>query len=57
VVLEVLAVLVALVVYFVLEEVLDPGDRQTGIQEEGEQRAGKVQFSHTGTPVVYLVRQ
>jgi hypothetical protein len=57
VVLEVPAVLVALVFYFSLEEVADPGERPTGIQEEGEQQTGKVQSCRTGTPVVYLVRQ
>jgi hypothetical protein len=57
VVLELLTVLVALVVYFGLEEFADPGEQRIGIQEENEQRAGKVQSSHTGTPGVYMFRQ
>jgi len=55
--LELPAVQVALVVYSGLEEVAGLGEKQVKLQEEGEQRAAKVQSSHARTQGVCLVCQ
>ena len=46
-----------LVVEVALVEVVGLGEQQVGLQEEGEQRVGRVQSSRTGTQGVCCFRQ